>query len=67
MTKRYSHAFAIAFTVISEHGPDDVTEDELWFGLINRMMDLYKNRGEIMEACGVPYDTYELQEGEGDG
>lgn len=65
--KRYSHAFTIAFSVISEHEGGDVTVDELRFGLLNRLLDMEKNPGEIIEACGMPYDTYELQEGEGDG
>jgi hypothetical protein len=65
--KRYSHAYTIAFTVISEHEGEDVTVDELRFGVLNRLLDLEKHPGEIIEACGLPYDTYEipgLEEGE---
>ena len=61
---RYSHAFCIAFSVISEHDAEHVTAEELRFGIANRLVDLDSNPGEIVEACGLPYDTYEMQEGE---
>jgi hypothetical protein len=61
---RYNHAFIIAFTVISEHDAENVTAEEMREGIANRLVDLDNNPGEIVEACGLPYDTYEMQEGE---
>lgn len=61
--KKYSHAFMIAFTVETEHSDldgDEVTEEELLDGLDKRYCDL-KRSGEIIEAVGKPYDTYEIE------
>jgi len=59
---KYNHAFDIAFEVISDNKGEDVTEEELFEGLMNRIKSLRKNEGEILEACGMPFDTYDMDE-----
>ena len=63
--KRYSHAFSIAFTLENNH-PDGIASDEELFSAIeSRIKGLRQSRtGEIQEAVGAPWDTYEIQEGE---
>lgn len=56
--KKYNHAFTIAFEVLSDNEGEDVTADELKEGLANRLRSL-KHGDEILEACDLPYDTYE--------
>lgn len=66
---RYNHAFDIAFTVETDHKGDEVTAQELWAGLLARIAALMAQEispqrldgqpPEIIEACGLPYDTYE--------
>jgi hypothetical protein len=59
--KKYNHAFDIAFEVISEDPTgENVTTEELFSGLQKRMHDLKKSGDEIIEACGLPFDTYEM-------
>lgn len=57
-TKRFNHAFTIAFSLETDHKADDVTEEELLDALSKRLDDITKT-GEIIEAAGTPYDTYE--------
>lgn len=61
---RWNYAYTIAFEVITEHAAEEVSEDELFEGLLRRFKDLRNCPGEILEACGLPYDAYEMQEGE---
>ena len=56
---RYNHAFDIAFEVHSDNDGEHVTKEELFLGLIKRMEDLLANGDEILEACGLPFDTVE--------
>lgn len=60
MTK-YNHAFDIAFEVISNRVDGiDVTADMLRDALEKRIKLLEGD--EIIEACGHPFDTYEIEE-----
>lgn len=61
-TKKYNHAFDIAFEVKSDNEGEDVTREELFEGLLKRLASLMKNDDEILEACGLPFDTYEIEE-----
>ena len=55
----YNHAFDIAFTVISnEESGMDVTPNMIILALLRRIADLAEN-GEVIEAVGAPFDTYE--------
>ena len=58
---RYDHVYDLAFSVKSDHPRgDDVTPQMLINALQKRIEDL-KQGGEIMEACGVPFETYEIE------
>jgi hypothetical protein len=61
MTTKYSHAFDIAFSLENESPIGEATEDELFQALYDRLKDLKSSPGEILEACGMPFDTYEFQ------
>lgn len=56
--KKYNHAFTIAFSVNSNFDGRSVPKEELIEALERRVRDL-KSSGEIEEACGIAYDTYE--------
>ena len=56
--KRYNHAYTIAFSVESDSRDEDVTAAEMIAGLERRIEDIRKT-GEIKEACGASYDTFE--------
>lgn len=56
--KKYNHAFAIGFSLESDNEGEQVTEQELFDGLESRIDDLKRNPNEIIEACGLPFDTY---------
>jgi len=56
---KYNHAFTIAFTVISDNDGEHVTKQELVAGVLRRVADLVENGDEIIEACGLPFDTYQ--------
>ena len=60
MTK-YNHAYDIAFEVISED-PKDATKEQIFAGLLRRTTDLLQNGDELLEAVGMPSDTYEIEE-----
>ena len=62
--KKYNHAFTIAFEVITKascDGNDYPTEEELLAALEKRLRSFCSNSGEIFEAVGKPYDTYEVK------
>lgn len=60
--KKYNHAFDIAFEVIStDRTGENVTAKELLNGLRRRLENLEKNGDEIIEACGLPFDTYTME------
>lgn len=60
--KKFNHAFSIMFTVETTNHGQEVTERELINGLQKRLSDLKKVKGEIIEACGFPDDTYTFEE-----
>jgi hypothetical protein len=58
--KRYNHAYDIAFTVESEHPTgDDLTPRQLRLAIMSRLAALPDS--EMLEAVGMPFDTYEVQ------
>ena len=54
----YNHMFSIAFTVVSENDGENVTTQELLDGLANRLAMLAAKGDEIIEAVGMPHDTF---------
>ena len=64
--KRFNHAFTVAFSIDSDNEGHAVSESELLEGLIERVNWLMKNQGEVIEAVGLPFDTYENYEVEND-
>jgi len=61
---KYNHAFAIAFSLVSEHPTgEDVTAEQARDAIIARVHSAYVS-GELLEAIDAPYDTYEVMEGE---
>lgn len=57
--KIYNHAFSIAFSLNTDYEGDKVPAHELIAALEDRLKDLKLNPDEILEAVGLPYDTYE--------
>ena len=56
---KYNHAFDIAFSITSEDPTgEDVTAEQMLDALISRAKTAYAN-GELLEAIGLPFDTYE--------
>lgn len=58
MTK-YNHAFDIAFEIVTDEPEGNVTEEQVIFALIARVMQLSAN-DELLEAVGAPFDTYKI-------
>jgi hypothetical protein len=58
-TKLYNHAFTIAFSVDTDYEGDQVPAHELIEALERRLHDLKQNPDEIIEAVGLPYDSYD--------
>ena len=59
-SKKYNHAFSIAFSIESDNDAENVTNKELLKGLIRRIhMILQEEEGDFIECCGLPFDTYE--------
>jgi hypothetical protein len=56
-TKTYNHAYTLAFSLSSASKDGHVTGGELRQAIQARLDDL--GDGELIEACGVPDDTYE--------
>jgi hypothetical protein len=58
--KTYNHAFTIAFSVGGSTHPEgeDVTQEQLAIAILKRIADLVNNN-ELVEAVGLPFDTYE--------
>ena len=57
---KYNHAFTIAFSIESDNDGENVTAKELKDGLFKKAQEfLTSDDIEILEACGLPYDTYE--------
>lgn len=59
---KYNHAFDIAFSLVSEHPTgEDVTAEQVRDAIIARVHSAYAS-GELLEAVGAPFDTYEEDE-----
>lgn len=62
----YNHAFDIGFEVISPNDGETVTAKELLLGMRKRLENLerdYRQGGdEIVEACGMPFDSFVIDE-----
>jgi hypothetical protein len=61
--KKYNHAFALAFSINSDHPDgDDITGEE-FTAAVQRRVDDINSSGDLewSEAVGIPYDTYENQ------
>ena len=63
---KWNHAFDIGFEVITKNDGDKVTGKELLEGLKRRLKnmetDYLKGGDEIIEACGLPFDSFEIEE-----
>lgn len=57
--KKYNHTFDIAFELNSDNDFNNVTKEELIDALQARINSLVANDDEIIEACGLPFDSYE--------
>lgn len=57
---KYNHAFTLAFTVITPNDGENVTAQELRDAVSRRLIELRVDgdHDEIIEACGLPFDTY---------
>ena len=58
---KFNHAFTIAFAIESDNDGENITAVELLEGLEQRVRYLRRNPEEILEACGLPFDTYEIE------
>jgi hypothetical protein len=56
--KKYNHAYTLAFSLESNNEGENVTEIELLTAIARRLADLIESK-EVIEATGLPYDTYE--------
>ena len=56
--EHFNHAFDVAFTVRSDHTGDEVTAEEILAALRARLSFLEDNPNEVLEAVGLPFDTY---------
>ena len=62
---KYNHAFDIAFTVVTENEGDKVTGAEMLRGIRERVASLIDEDPTLevfVEACGLPFDTYEEED-----
>jgi hypothetical protein len=57
--KKYNHAFSIAFEVLSDNEPHEVTANEIIVGILNKLTDFISNPSEAIENAGLPFDTFE--------
>jgi hypothetical protein len=57
----YNHAYTIAFELAgcTDETGESVTASQLIIALEKRLNNLKANGNEIIEATGLPYDTYE--------
>jgi hypothetical protein len=62
----YNHAFTLAFSVSKSSDPTgaNITAEQLAESLRTRIADLLAN-GEMLEAVGLPFDTYEEENTDG--
>jgi len=57
--KKYNHAFSIAFSLESNKEGGDITNAELRVALFKRIYQLENEGTDLIECCGLPFDTYE--------
>lgn len=57
----YNHMMTIAFTVISPRKGDELTGEEIREGLLRRVQEIKHDDALVIEACGMPDDTYEIE------
>lgn len=64
MTKRYNHAFDIAFSLNSlKEDASDVTNEMVAEALMRRIADCVNGKDStLIECCGAPFDTYEIED-----
>lgn len=55
---RYNHAFTIAFALETPHPGDSVPADDIRDALRRRLHEL--NDDELVEAVGMPFETYNV-------
>ena len=57
----YDHAFTIAFSLRNTDPEGNATAQELMVALFKRLASIAENDlDELIEACGAPFDTYEV-------
>lgn len=56
---RYNHAFGLGISVVTTNDGENVTAAELREAIKKRLADL-TNDVDLLEACGLPMDTYEV-------
>lgn len=59
---KHNHAFTIAFDLVNESPDGTVTDEELLEALEARVRYLRNHPDEVVEACGAPFDSYEIEE-----
>lgn len=57
---RFNHAFDIAFSLENSSESGEATAEELLAALIKRVEYLREHKDEIVESCGTPFDSYEI-------
>lgn len=61
---KYNHAFDIAFSIETEHDSanfEKIDDRVLYMAITERLYDLMVS-GELKEAIGAPFDSYEVDE-----
>ena len=59
--KKYNHMFDMAFSLESfDSDGDDVTASDIRLAIMRRLASL--DDEELLEAIGMPLDTYEIEE-----
>ncbi len=61
--KKFNHAYTLGFSIDSDNPSENVTAEELLAGLVLRLDELRRNPQEAIEACGMPFDSFENETG----
>jgi hypothetical protein len=56
MTAKYNHAFSFSFSLNTDNKGDAVTPNELRQAILGYLASF--NDWELIENCGMPFDTY---------
>lgn len=60
---RYDHAYTFGFSVKSnDEGGEDVTAEQLRDAIVKALARM--NDVDLLENCGCPFDTFEIEESE---